>query len=65
MAAYEYLALDTRGRQQKGVLEADSSRQVRQLLRERHLMPLEVKATRTREPAAGGSRACLPAILPY
>jgi general secretion pathway protein F len=56
MAAYEYLALDTRGRQQKGVLEADSSRQVRQLLRERHLMPLEVKATRTREPAAGGWR---------
>ncbi len=32
MAAFEYLALDPSGRQQKGVLEADSARQVRQLL---------------------------------
>ena len=49
MAAFEYLALDPKGRQQKGVLEADSARQVRQLLRDRQLAPLEVKATRTRE----------------
>ncbi|UTW07390.1 GspF family T2SS innner membrane protein variant XcpS [Pseudomonas benzenivorans] len=53
MAAFEYLALDRKGRQQKGVLEADSARQVRQLLRERQLAPLEVNATRTREPAGG------------
>lgn len=53
MAAFEYLALDPAGRQQKGVLEADSARQVRQLLRERQLAPLEVKATRTREQAGG------------
>ncbi|NQD94980.1 type II secretion system protein GspF, partial [Pseudomonas sp. CrR25] len=54
MAAFEYLALDRKGRQQKGVLEADSARQVRQVLRERQLAPLEVKATRTREQAADG-----------
>lgn len=54
MAAFEYIALDPRGRQQKGVLEADSARQVRQLLRERQLAPLQVKATRTREHAGGG-----------
>jgi general secretion pathway protein F len=54
MAAFEYLALDRKGRQQKGVLEADSARQVRQLLRERQLAPLEVSATRTREQAGGG-----------
>lgn len=47
MAAFEYLALDPSGRQQKGVLEADSARQVRQLLRERQLAPLDVKPTRT------------------
>jgi general secretion pathway protein F len=54
MAAFEYVALDASGRQQKGVLEADSARQVRQLLRDRQLAPLEVKATRTREQNAGG-----------
>ena len=56
MAAFEYIALDGRGRQQKGVLEADSARHVRQLLRERQLAPLEVKATRSREQDSGQAR---------
>src|SRR3990167_4032505 len=55
MAAFEYLALDSKGSQQKGVLEADSARQVRQVLRDRQLAPLDVKPTRTREHAGGGS----------
>jgi len=42
MAAFEYKALDAKGRQKKGVIEADSSRQVRQLLREKGLAPLSV-----------------------
>ena len=37
MSAYEYTALDTRGRQVKGLIEGDTQRQVRQLLRERRL----------------------------
>ncbi|KZY74752.1 type II secretion system protein GspF [Oleiphilus sp. HI0071] len=41
MAAFDYVALDQRGRKQKGVLEADSARQVRQLLRDKGWMPLE------------------------
>lgn len=53
MAAFEFIALDLKGRQQKGILEADSPRQVRQLLRDRQLTPVEVKATRTREKQAG------------
>ncbi|MEX6502072.1 GspF family T2SS innner membrane protein variant XcpS [Pseudomonas zhanjiangensis] len=56
MAAFEYLALDTKGRQCKGALEADSARQVRQLLRERQLAPLAVKATRSREQAGTDGR---------
>ncbi|UVE19079.1 GspF family T2SS innner membrane protein variant XcpS [Pseudomonas sp. LS44] len=58
MAAFEYLALDANGRQQKGVLEADSARQVRQLLRERQLAPLEVKTSQNRDQAGneGGLR---------
>jgi len=54
MAAFEYRALDPQGRQRKGILEADSSRQVRQMLRERQLAPLEVTAARQQE--AGGGR---------
>jgi general secretion pathway protein F len=49
MAAFEYVALDTKGRQQKGVLEADSARQVRQLLREKQLAPLQVEPAHRKE----------------
>jgi general secretion pathway protein F len=44
MAAYEYVALDADGRQLKGVLEADSDRHARQLLREKSWVPLSVEA---------------------
>jgi general secretion pathway protein F len=43
MPAYEYLALDARGRNQKGLIEGDSPRQARSLLRDRGLTPLEVQ----------------------
>jgi len=42
MAAYAYQALDERGRNRQGTLEADSPRQARQLLREQGLIPIEV-----------------------
>lgn len=44
MAAFEYQALDDKGKQKKGVLEADSPRQIRQQLRERNWTPLSVEA---------------------
>jgi len=43
MAAFAFAALDQHGKEQRGVLEADSSRQVRQLLRERGLAPLRIE----------------------
>ena len=46
MAAYDYAALDAAGREQRGVLEGDSPRQVRQALRERNLLPLSVEPLR-------------------
>ena len=57
MAAYEYQALDGKGRRQQGVLEADSARQVRQQLREMGLTPLEVSETveKARREATGFS----------
>ena len=42
MAAFEYVALDAKGKQSKGVMEADSARQLRQLLRDQGFMPMEV-----------------------
>jgi general secretion pathway protein F len=44
MAAFEFQALDPRGRARKGVLEGDTPRQIRQQLREQGLMPLAVTA---------------------
>lgn len=54
MAAFEYLALDPRGREQKGLIEADSPRQARQLLRDKQWSPLEVKQARAREDSGAG-----------
>ena len=48
MAAFEYIALNNGGKRQKGVLEADTARQVRQQLREKGLTPLEVKVVSQR-----------------
>lgn len=48
MGAFQYVALDARGKEQKGVLEGDTARHVRQLLRERELVPIEVDAVEAR-----------------
>ena len=42
MAAFSYTALDKDGKQTKGVMDADSARQVRQFLREQSLLALTV-----------------------
>lgn len=60
MAAFEYQAVDSRGKVKKGVIEGDTARQVRGLLREQGLMPTEVTATLGRTKStkkSGGSRA--------
>jgi len=49
MGAFEYTALDTGGRERKGILEGDTPRQVRQLLRERHLLPVTVTEVAQKE----------------
>lgn len=54
MAAFEFVALDQAGRQQKGVLEGDSARQVRQQLRDRHWTPLDVVQVRQLQGHASG-----------
>jgi general secretion pathway protein F len=49
MGAFEYTALDTAGRSRKGVIEGDTPRHVRSLLRERQLLPLTVEQVAAQE----------------
>jgi len=42
MPAFEYTALNSKGKEEKGMLEADNARQIRQLLRDSNLTPLQV-----------------------
>lgn len=49
MGAFEYTAVDAGGKERKGILEGDTARQVRQLLRERQLLPLTVTEVAERE----------------
>jgi len=44
MPTYQFTALDSAGKQQKGRLEGDSARQIRQQLRDKSWIPLNVEA---------------------
>ena len=49
MAAFEYTALDTKGHQSRGLIETDTARQVRQLLRDKGLLPVTVTEVAAKE----------------
>jgi general secretion pathway protein F len=49
MGAFEYIALDNAGKERKGVLEGDTPRHIRQLLRERQLLPVTVSEVAQKE----------------
>ncbi len=55
MPAYEYKALNRKGKEVSGVLEGDTARQIRQQLRSKELTPLDVKEVR--DSKMGGSVA--------
>lgn len=52
MAAFEYKALDTKGKTVKGVIEAETARAARQLLREKALVPISLEETKEKEKRA-------------
>ncbi|MGC4028063.1 MAG: type II secretion system inner membrane protein GspF [Steroidobacteraceae bacterium] len=60
MGAFAYTALDASGRERRGVLEGDTPRHVRALLREQQLLPVSIEevatqeAKRSRQPLLGG-----------
>lgn len=55
MPAFEYKALDAKGKTKKGLLEADTAKQVRNNLREKGLTPLEVNVAAEQEKKQGSS----------
>lgn len=56
MPAFEYVALNVGGREEKGILEADTARQVRQLLRNSALTPLEINEVVQKQKKSEGAR---------
>ena len=49
MGAFEFVALDKAGKESRGLLEGDTARHVRQLLRERQLLPVKVTEVTQRD----------------
>ena len=49
MGAFEFVALDKSGKESKGLLEGDTPKHVRQILRERHLLPVSVAEVARKE----------------
>lgn len=49
MGAFEYVAMDQAGKQRKGLLEGDTPKHVRQLLRDRKLLPVSVTEVAQKE----------------
>ena len=52
MGAFEYVAVDAAGRERKGVIEGDTPRHVRQLLRDQSLLPVAVTEVQEKEAAS-------------
>jgi general secretion pathway protein F len=49
LGAFEYTALDAGGKERKGILEGDTPRHIRQLLREKSLLPVTVSEVAQKE----------------
>jgi len=63
MAAFDYIALDAKGKEKKGVVEGDTARQVRQMLRDKGLMTLEITESRKKAQASDGKAKNVPQFL--
>jgi general secretion pathway protein F len=60
MAAFDYIALDAKGKERKGVIEGDAARQVRQLLRDKGLIPLEItESNKKADNKQGGGKSSI------
>jgi len=55
MGAFEFVALDQKGKESKGLLEGDTPKHVRQILRERQLLPISVNEVAKKDSRRQGS----------
>lgn len=59
MPAYNYIAVNTASKEQKGVIEAESEKHARQLLRDKTLMPIRVTAAQSKKVAGKENKPSL------
>jgi general secretion pathway protein F len=57
MPAFHYLAIDNQGEKRKGVIEAETLKQARQLLRDQGLIPVETEATHSKATKFSASKS--------
>tara|TARA_R110000787_G_scaffold20790_34_gene61979 strand:- start:5110 stop:6327 length:1218 start_codon:yes stop_codon:yes gene_type:complete len=55
MSAFEFTALNASGAQERGLIEGDTPRHARSQLRDRGLMPLEIREVKEKNTAASGA----------
>ena len=63
MAAFDYIALDAKGKEHKGVVEGDTARQVRQMLRDKGLMTLEITESHQKAQSKRSSGTTAPRLF--
>lgn len=56
MAAFHYIAINSKGEKQKGTMEAESAKHARQLLRDKNLTPLSVELTHQKSKSKTANR---------
>jgi general secretion pathway protein F len=64
VGAFEYTALDTAGKERRGILEGDTPRHIRQLLREQQLLPVSVSEVAQKEAKRQRSFSLLRRVSP-
>ncbi len=63
MAAFDYIVLDAKGKEKKGVIEGDTARQVRQILRDKGLMTLEITESRKKAQSSDKKSKNVPVFM--
>lgn len=63
MAAFHYIAMNQTGQEQKGVIEADSEKHARQMLRDQMLLPIHLRIAQSKKTAITSFKTFTPKFL--